>query len=79
MKMTILVSEKLKYEDGIEEATVSKRIIISGDNLLDAQPQMDTQTNQTVVSFSLDRVGAKRFGKATSTGIGKQTSYSFGW
>jgi protein-export membrane protein SecD len=64
--------EKLKYEDGIEEATVSKRIIINGDNLLDAQPQMDTQNNQTVVSFSLDRVGAKRFGKATSTGIGKQ-------
>ena len=64
--------EKLKYEDGIEEAIVSKRIIISGDNLLDAQPQMDTQNNQTIVSFSLDRVGAKRFGKATSTGIGKQ-------
>ena len=64
--------EKLIYEDGIEEATVSKRIIISGDNLLDAQPKMDTQTNQTIVSFSLDRVGAKRFGKATSTGIGKQ-------
>ena len=64
--------EKLKYEDGIEEDTVSKRIIISGDNLLDAQPKMDTQTNQTIVSFSLDRVGAKRFGKATSTGIGKQ-------
>ena len=64
--------EKLKYEDGIEEATVSKRIIKSCDNLLDAQPKMDTQTNQTIVSFSLDRVGAKRFGKATSTGIGKQ-------
>ncbi|MDA9187141.1 protein translocase subunit SecD, partial [Candidatus Pelagibacter sp.] len=40
--------EKLEYEDGLEEATVSKRIIISGDNLLDAQPQMDTQNNQTV-------------------------------
>ena len=64
--------EKLKFEDGVDEATVSKRIIISGDNLLDAQPQMDTQNNQTIVSFSLDRVGAKRFGKATSTGIGKQ-------
>ena len=33
---------------------------------------MDTQANQTIVSFTLDRVGAKRFGKATSTGIGKQ-------
>ena len=65
-------AEKLKYEDGSEEALVSKRIIINGDNLLDAQPNMDTQTNQTIVSFSLDRVGAKRFGKATSSNIGKQ-------
>ncbi len=64
--------EKLKFENGQEEATVSKRIIISGENLLDAQPKMDTQANQTIVSFTLDRVGAKRFGKATSTGIGKQ-------
>jgi len=64
--------EKLKFENGIDEAIVSKRIIISGENLLDAQPKMDTQTNQTIVSFTLDRVGAKRFGKATSTGIGKQ-------
>ncbi len=64
--------DKLKFEDGLEEATVSKRIIISGENLLDAQPKMDTQTNQTIVTFTLDRVGAKRFGKATSTGIGKQ-------
>ena len=33
---------------------------------------MNSETNETVVSFTLDRVGAKRFGKATSTGIGKQ-------
>ncbi len=65
-------SEKLYYEDTNEEAIVSKRIILSGDNLLDAQPRMNNETNETVVSFTLDRVGAKRFGKATSTGIGKQ-------
>ena len=65
-------TEKLEYEDSTEESMVSKRIILSGDNLLDAQPRMDTETNETVVSFTLDRVGAKRFGKATSTGIGKQ-------
>ena len=65
-------SEKLKYEDNTEESTVSKRIILSGDNLLDAQPRMNNETNETVVSFTLDRVGAKRFGKATSTGIGRQ-------
>ena len=65
-------TEKLKFEDSSEESMVSKRIILSGDNLLDAQPRMNSETNETVVSFTLDRVGAKRFGKATSTGIGKQ-------
>jgi len=65
-------AEKLEFEDGSEEATVSKRIILSGENLLDAQPRMDSENNETVVTFSLDRVGAKRFGKATSNGIGKR-------
>ena len=65
-------SEKLKYEENDQEANVSKRIILSGDNLLDAQPRMNSETNETVVTFTLDRVGAKRFGKATSTGIGKK-------
>jgi protein-export membrane protein SecD len=65
-------TEKLSFEDGSREAIVSKRIILSGDNLVDAKPTMNSQTNETVVSFSLDRVGAKKFGKATSTGVGKQ-------
>ena len=64
--------EAIKFEGDDSEALVSKRIILSGENLLDAQPQMNNQTNETVVSFTLDRVGAKRFGKATSSGIGKQ-------
>ena len=65
-------TEMLPFEDGGDDVMVSKRIILNGENLLDAQPQMNNQTNETVVSFTLDRVGAKRFGKATSTGIGKQ-------
>ncbi len=65
-------TEKLFFEDGTEELIVSKRIILSGENLLDAQPRMDNQTNETVVSFSLDRVGAKKFGKATSSGVGQR-------
>ncbi|MDB2486197.1 protein translocase subunit SecD [Candidatus Pelagibacter bacterium] len=65
-------TEMLQFEDETNEVMVSKRIILNGENLLDAQPQMNNQTNETVVSFTLDRVGAKRFGKATSTGVGKQ-------
>ena len=64
--------EKIQFESGDSEVLVSKRIILSGENLLDAQAQMNNQTNETVVSFTLDRVGAKRFGKATRAGIGKQ-------
>ena len=64
-------------EDGSEDLIVSKRIILSGENLVDAKPRMDNQSNETVVSFSLDRVGAKRFGKATSSGIGKETCNNF--
>ena len=52
---------KLPFEDGSDDAIVSKRIILSGDNLVDAQPRMDTQNNETVVTFNLDRVGAKKF------------------
>ena len=65
-------SEKLFSEEDSEEVLVSKRIILSGDNLIDAQPNMDTQVNETIVSFNLDRVGAKRFAKATTSGIGRR-------
>ncbi len=64
--------EMLKFDDGSETIAVSKRIILNGDNLVDAKPRMDTQNNETIVSFSLDRVGAKKFGRATTENVGKQ-------
>ena len=65
-------SEELEFEDGSEVVNVSKRIIVSGENLVDAQPRMDNQTNETVVTFDFDRLGAKRFGRATTKGVGKR-------
>ena len=65
-------SEILKFENSDEEALVSKRIILSGDNLIDAKPRVDNQTSETIVSFSLDRLGAKRFAKATTRGVGRR-------
>ncbi len=65
-------TENLKFDNGIEEASVSKRIILNGDNLVDAKPRMDTQNNETIVSFTLDRVGAKKFARATTENVGKQ-------
>ncbi len=63
--------DKLLSENG-EELNVSKRIIISGDNLVDSQPRLDTQSNQPNVSFTLDRLGAQKFGKITTTNVGKR-------
>ena len=65
-------SEQLEFEDGSEIVNVSKRIVVSGENLIDAQPRMDNQTNETVVTFDFDRVGAKRFGRATTKAVGKR-------
>ena len=65
-------SELLFFEDKEEQLNISKRIIVSGDNLINAQPSIDNQTNQTVVNFSFDRVGAKKFGRATADSVGKK-------
>ncbi len=65
-------TEKLFFEDDSEVAIVSKRIIVNGDNLVDANVRVEDTTNETVVTFSLDRIGSKKFGKATTTGIGKR-------
>jgi protein-export membrane protein SecD len=65
-------SEMISFEDESAELKVNKRIIMSGDNLVNAQPSYDSSSNQTIVNFSLDRVGAKKFGRTTSKNIGKR-------
>ena len=45
-------SEKLLLEDGSEEVMVSKRVILSGNNLIDAQPRIQNQQNEPTVSFT---------------------------
>jgi len=64
-------SENLISETG-ENLTVSKRIILSGENLIDAQPRVDNQSNQPIVYFSLDRLGAKKFARVTTSHVGKR-------
>ncbi len=65
-------SDKLFFEDGINQLSVSKRVVVKGDNLINARPAIDNRSNQTVVNFSFDRVGAKKFGRATTKNVGKK-------
>ena len=64
-------TDKLISENG-EKLNVSKRIIMSGENLIDAQPNINNQNNEPTVSFTLDRLGAQKFGRATTDNVGKR-------
>ena len=64
-------SEKMISETG-EDIVVSKKIIMSGENLIDAQPRVDSQSSSPMVAFNLDRYGAQKFGKVTTNNVGKR-------
>ena len=70
-------SELLDDESEIDSAgqpiqyVVRKRVLVSGDRLVDAQPTFDSRTGQPVVSFRFDSVGAKRFGEVTRNNVGR--------
>ena len=64
-------SDELISENG-ETLNVSKRIVMSGENLIDAQPSIQNQQNEPAVSFSLDRLGAQKFGRTTTDNVGKR-------
>ena len=55
-----------------ETLNVSKRIVMSGENLIDAQPNIQNQQNEPTVSFTLDRLGAQKFGRTTTDNVGKR-------
>lgn len=57
----------------VEEAgrswIVEKRVMVSGDSLVDAQPSF--QNAEAVVSFRFDSLGGRRFGEATRNNVGR--------
>ena len=50
---------------------VENRILVSGENLVDAQATFDQRTSEAVVSFRFDAKGAARFGQATQQNVGR--------
>ncbi len=50
---------------------IENRVIVSGENLVDAQATFDQRTNEPVVSFRFDNRGATRFGQATQQNVGR--------
>ena len=64
-------SERYLERNG-QPVIVKKQVILTGDNLTDAQPGFDGQTQEPVVNLSLDGKGARIFKDVTRENIGKR-------
>ncbi|MFW5680044.1 MAG: protein translocase subunit SecD [Pseudomonadota bacterium] len=53
----------------VTEWVLQRRVEVSGENLVDAQPSF--QDNRPVVSFRFDSTGARRFGAVTTDNVGR--------
>ena len=50
---------------------IERRVIVAGENLVDAQPGFDQRTNEPIVTFRFDTSGARRFATATQQNVGR--------
>jgi protein-export membrane protein SecD len=49
---------------------LKSQVLVSGANLVDAQPGFDSRSGEPVVTFRFDAAGATRFGKVTQENVG---------
>lgn len=50
---------------------VERRVLVSGEDLVDAQAAFDQRTNEPIVTFRFDSNGARRFAQATQQNVGR--------
>ena len=60
-----------RFRDG-RPILIEKRVIYSGDNIVDAAASIDTQSGGPIVSITLDAIGARTNQKITGKNIGKR-------
>ncbi|MDB5883233.1 MAG: protein-export rane protein SecD [Ramlibacter sp.] len=63
--------EKFLERNG-QAVVVKKQVILTGDNLTDAQPGFDNQTQEAAVHLTLDAKGARIFKDVTRESVGKR-------
>ncbi|GAB3487266.1 protein translocase subunit SecD [Curvibacter fontanus] len=62
-----------RYPDRNGQAViVKKQVVLTGDNLTDAQPGFDSQTQEPTVNLSLDAKGSRIFKDVTRENVGKR-------
>jgi preprotein translocase subunit SecD len=50
---------------------IEKRVLVSGEDLTDAQPGFDQRTSEPIVTFRFNNNGARRFAQVTQENVGK--------
>jgi preprotein translocase subunit SecD len=60
-----------QVEDGSGQLQIEKRVIVQGEDLIDAQPGFDSRTSEPIVNFKFNIRGAQRFGQATTESVGR--------
>lgn len=50
---------------------IEKRVLVSGEELIDAQPGFDQRSGEPIVSFRFNTAGARKFGQATQENVGR--------
>ncbi len=63
-------SEILDGEGG-QKYLIEKRVLVSGADLVDAQPGFDQRNSEPIVSFRFNSTGARKFADATRENVGK--------
>jgi preprotein translocase subunit SecD len=58
-------------KEGRPPYLIEKRIVVSGEDLTDAQPGFDQRTSEPIVSFKFNINGARRFAQATQENVGR--------
>lgn len=57
-------------EDGGRSYLLQESPVVSGEDLVDAQPGFDDRTNEPIISFRFNQSGARRFGNFTKDNVG---------
>src|SRR5215510_8628597 len=58
-------------KEGKHPFVIKKQIMVSGEDLTDAQPGFDQRTSEPIVSFRFNTNGARRFAQVTQENVGR--------
>jgi preprotein translocase subunit SecD len=62
---------EILYSKDKKPNLIERRIVVSGEDLVDAQPGFDPRTHEPMVSFRFNTAGGRRFATATQENVGK--------